>query len=321
MMLHKAGKIIGGDFAMVRALTIIMVILVALAAVARCQKTDFDNPTDAAAIRAEIEGITQAFVDGDIEKIYATHSADWRGFLEGTQKPIVGVDDYMKANGLSWPLPASYKKPAVNPNNTFGFTIPDFDVHLITPDVGVANFLLDFGNKTKDGFATTNRLRIMDVFAKRNGKWIQVASNTVVDPGWRASRMSTNAVLNDRVRQQILDSREAVWRAWFGNDRAKLDQLIPDEALALESGNAWENKEAILAGAKQFADSGAKLTKLEFPRTEIQMYGNTMILFTNYRFETEKDGKTSTSSGNAIETFVRRDNRLVNTGWILSANK
>src|SRR5690242_15986677 len=169
---------------MVRALTIIMVILVALAAVARCQKTDLDNPTDAAAIRAEIEGITHAFVDGDIEKIYATHSADWRGFLEGTQKPIIGIDDYMKANGLNWPLPASYKKPAVNPNNTFGFTIPDFDVHLITPDVGVANFILDFGNKTKDVFTTTNRLRIMDVFAKRNGKWIQVASNTVVDPGW-----------------------------------------------------------------------------------------------------------------------------------------
>ena len=306
---------------MIKALTIVMVILMALATVARCQKTDFDNPADAAAIRAEIEGITQAFVDGDIEKIYATHSADWRGFLEGTQKPIVGIDDYMKANGLSWPLPASYKKPTGNPNNAFGFTIPDFDVHLVTPDVGVANFILDFGNKTNGSFTTTNRLRIMDVFAKRNGKWIQVASNTVVDPEWRASRMSANANVNPRMRQFILDAREQVWRAWFANDRAKLDQLIPDEALALESGNAWQNKEAILAGAKQFAESGAKLTKLDFPRTEIQMYGNTVILFTSYALETEKDGKKTASSGNAIETFVRRDNRLVNTGWILSANK
>ena len=306
---------------MIKAIIFVTLFLAAMVTAARCQKTDLDNPADAAAIRAEIEGITQAFVDGDIEKIYATHSADWRGFLEGTNKPIVGVDDYMKASGLSWPLPASYKKPAADPNNTFGFTIPDFDVHLITADVGVANFILDFGNKTKDGFATTNRLRIMDVFAKRNGRWIQVASNTVVDPGWRASRMSTNAVLNDRMRQFILTSREQVWRAWFANDRAKLDQLIPDEALALESGDAWQNKAAILAGAKQFADSGARLTKLEFPRTEIQMYGNTIILFTSYRIETEKEGKASTSSGNAIETLVRRDNRLVNTGWILAVNK
>jgi hypothetical protein len=48
------------------------------------------------------------------------------------------------------------------------------------------------------------------------------------------------------------------------------------------------------------------------------MYGNTVILFTSYTLETEKDGKKLASSGNAIETFVRRDNRLVNTGWILS---
>jgi len=305
---------------MIKALTIITVMLVALATIARCQKTDFDNPTDAAAIRAEIEGITQAFVDGDIEKIYATHSADWRGFLEGTQKPIVGVDDYMKANGITWPLPASYKKPAGNPSNTFGFTIPDFDVHLITPDVGVANFILDFGNKTSGGFTTTNRLRIMDVFAKRSGKWIQVASNTVVDPEWRASRSSVSANVSPRLRQVILDAREQVWRAWFANDRAKLDKLIPDEAIALESGNAWQNKEAILTGAKAFADSGAKLTKLEFPRTEIQMYGNTVIIFTSYALETEKDGKKTASAGNAIETFVRRENGLVNTGWILSEN-
>lgn len=280
----------------------------------------FDNPADAAAIRAEIEGITQAFVDGDIEKIYATHSEDWRGFLEGTNKPIVGVADYMKANGLNWPLPASYRKPTANPNNTFGFTIPDFDVHLITRDVGVANFILDFGNRTNGKFETTNRLRIMDVFAKRNGKWIQVASNTVVDPAWRSSRMSTNAVLNDRVKQQILAAREAVWRAWFGNDTAKLNEFIPEEAVAIEGGGGWQDRAAILAGAKQFADSGAKLTKLEFPRTDIQMYGNTIILFTSYHLETEKDGNKSMSSGNAIETFVRRDNKLVNTGWILSGN-
>src|SRR4051812_48026277 len=60
---------------------------------------------DRAAIRAHIESICQAFVDGDIDKIYATHSEDWRGFLEGSRVPIRGIDEYMKANGITWPRP------------------------------------------------------------------------------------------------------------------------------------------------------------------------------------------------------------------------
>jgi hypothetical protein len=51
------------------------------------------------------------------------------------------------------------------------------------------------------------------------------------------------------------------------------------------------------------------------------MYGNTVILYTSYALETEKDGKKTASTGNAIETFVRRENGLVNTGWILSDSK
>jgi hypothetical protein len=38
-----------------------------------------DRAADAAAIRAHIESIFQAFIDGDVDRIYATHSEDWRG--------------------------------------------------------------------------------------------------------------------------------------------------------------------------------------------------------------------------------------------------
>ena len=44
-----------------------------------------DRSAEAAAIRAHIESIFQAFIDGDVDKIYATHSEDWRGFLEGSR--------------------------------------------------------------------------------------------------------------------------------------------------------------------------------------------------------------------------------------------
>jgi ketosteroid isomerase-like protein len=277
---------------------------------------------DRAAIRAHIESICQAFVDGDIDKIYATHSEDWRGFLEGSRVPIRGIDEYMKANGITWPRPAA-AKPTANPDAaSVGFKVFDFDVNFYSPELGVACFMLDFGRKSGNDLVTTNRLRIMDVYAKRSGHWIQVASHTVVDPTWRSERMATPARVSPQMRQQILSAREAVWRAYFSNDRAALEKLIPEEVIAINEGSeAWDNRAAILAGAQRFGDSGAKLTRLEFPRTDIQIYGNTVILYTTYLYEIEAQGKKQTSTGRGTEVFVRRGNTLVNTGWHLDEGK
>ena len=134
--------------------------------------------------------------------------------------------------------------------------------------------------------------------------------------------MSDSVTISPRFRQRILEGREAVWRAWFTNDQAKLEKLIPADAVAIESGSeAWENRAAILEGAKRFAASGAKLVRLEFPRTEIQMYGRTIVIYTSYLTEIEKDGQKSTQSGRGTETFVMRDGVLVNTGWHLDSEK
>src|SRR2546422_6415420 len=116
---------------------------------------------DRAAIRAHIESICQAFIDWDIDKIYATHSADWRGFLENSRVPIKGIDEYMKANGIDWPKPADAPKPSRDPNT--GFNVFDFDVNFYGPELAVASFMLDFGTKTGNDLVTYNRLRIMDV--------------------------------------------------------------------------------------------------------------------------------------------------------------
>jgi hypothetical protein len=69
-----------------------------------------DHAADAAAIRAHIESIFQAFIDADIDKIFKTHSEDWRGFLEGSRTPIKGIDEYMRANGFEWPRAAGAPK-------------------------------------------------------------------------------------------------------------------------------------------------------------------------------------------------------------------
>jgi hypothetical protein len=274
---------------------------------------------DRAAIRAHIESICRAFLDGDIRKIHDTHSEDWRGFLESSRTPIRGIDEYMKANGLPWPAPANAPKPARNSDR--GFRLEDFDVIFYNPELAVANFNLDFWRKSGETLETTIRYRILDVYAKRGGHWIQVASHTVIHPEWTAMQNTMPATLPPQVRQRLLESREAVWRAWFANDQAKLDQLIPAELIAINSGENWDNRASTLAGAKGFAESGGKLVRLEFPRTEIQAYGRTFIIYTTYLFETELNGKREVSSGRATEIFVLRDGQFVNTGWHLDSGK
>ena len=277
-----------------------------------------ERAADAAAIRAHIESIFQAFIDGDEQKIFATHSEDWRGFLEGSRTPIKGIDDYMRANGIDWPKPAN--APKSHPYYPAGTTykIGDFDVHFYGPELAVASLFGEFQRNS----ITLRRFRIMDVYAKRNGKWIQVASHTVVDPEWRAEQMSKPMTIGPEIRQRILTARDAVWKAWFTNDRGTLEKLVPEEVIAINNGeDAWSDRAAVLDGAKRFAESGGKLVKLEFPKTEIQVYGNTVLVYTTYVYEIDMNGKRSTTSGRATEMFVRRGDELVNVGWHMDSGK
>lgn len=296
------------------SVVVLSIVVTGFSIVAAAQK---DRAADAAAIRAHIESICQAFIDWDVDKIYATHSQDWRGFLEGSTVPIKGIDEYMAANGIDWPK-VKGSKPQTNPNR--GFKLSDFDVQFYSPELAVASFNLEFFRKPE--MVTQNRLQIMDVYAKRAGGWIQVASHTVVDPSWRDKQTAYPRDVQPQMRQRILAAREAVWRAYFTNDRPALEKLLPEEVIAIDNGSEqWANRTAILAGAKSFADSGAKLVRLEFPKTEIQVYGNTVIVYTTYVVETESGGTRHTDSGRGTEIFVRRGNELVNVGWHLDAGK
>jgi hypothetical protein len=165
-----------------------LAVLMALTASPRAQSSGDGRDADRAAIRAHIESICQAFIDGDVEKIFATHTQDWRGFLESSRKPIKGIDEYMRANGIPWPLPAGATPQRKAPDPSRTFRLSDFDVHFYSPDIGVANFLLDFGQTSGTTFTTTQRYRIMDIYVRRSGAWNQAASHTVVDPAWRAEQ-------------------------------------------------------------------------------------------------------------------------------------
>ena len=298
--------------------TLALVVCLSVGAFTSPANDETDRKADAAAIRAHIESIFQAFIDGDEQKIFATHSEDWRGFLEGSRTPIKGIDEYMRANGIDWPKPANAAKPGPYYPSRTTYKMSDFDVQFYSPELAVASF---FGEFQRDGL-TLRRFRIMDVYAKRKGNWIQVASHTVIDPEWRAEQMSQPMTIGPNIRERILAAREKVWRAWFANDRATLEKLIPAEVIAIDDGNeGWSDRAAVLAGAQRFAESGGKLVKLEFPKTEIQVYGNSVLIYTTYVYETEVNGKRTTASGRATEMFVRRGDDLVNVGWHMDSGK
>ena len=299
-------------------LVLILTVVVAPIGASAQTATEKERTADAAAIRAHIESIFQAFIDGDEQKIFDTHSADWRGFLEGSRTPIKGIDDYMRANGIEWPK--AQNAPKSEPYFPAGTTyfMNDFDVQFYSPDLAVASFFGGFERMIGGAKVKLRQFRIMDVYARRKGGWIQVASHTVIDPEWREEQLAKPSVVTPDVRERILAVREAVWKAWFTNDRMALEKLVPEDVIAIDGGG-WSDRAAIFVAAKAFADSGGKLVKLEFPKTDIQVYGNTVIVYTTYVVETEAEGKRNVQRGRATEMFVRRGNDLVNVGWHLDS--
>jgi hypothetical protein len=74
-------------------------------------------------------------------------------------------------------------------------------------------------------------------------------------------------------------------------------------------------------GAAQFAKDGGKLVKLEFPKTEIQVYGFTAVVYSSYLYELENRGKRAQQSGRVTEVFVLRKGQWVNPGWHMDSGK
>lgn len=131
--------------------------------------------------------------------------------------------------------------------------------------------------------------------------------------------MSQPHPLTDEERTTVLAAREAVWRAWFAGDIDTLAKLVPAELITIEpDSDAFGTRESTLAGSRSHAASGAKLTRLVFPRTQFQAYGNTIILYTTYEMDILSHSQTRTERGAATEVFVRQNGKWLNTGWQLA---
>jgi Domain of unknown function (DUF4440) len=133
--------------------------------------------------------------------------------------------------------------------------------------------------------------------------------------GWRTAPSSDE-------QTQLLNVRETVWRTWFANDRKALEELVPEGSIAINSGEEkWQHQGEILQSAADFQASGGKLIRLEFPRTEVQRFGDVAVTYSQYLYETEVAGKRSTRSGRVTEVFVLRHGKWTNPGWHTDTEK
>ena len=128
--------------------------------------------------------------------------------------------------------------------------------------------------------------------------------------------------LNSVERAELLKTREAVWRAWFANDHEALRTFLPDDLIGINNGEEkWETRAIALEGAARFAADSGRLVRLEFPHTEIQVFGDVVVLYSLFTTETDVHGQRTVSSGQATEIFVRRDGYWLNAGWHLDSGK
>src|SRR5438093_5367882 len=270
-----------------------------------------NRPADRAAIRAHIDRIFQAFIHKDRAELRATHAENWLGYLEGSRKMFRGIDEYMNSTG--------YFEPG-SPYGMTSYQMREFDM-VFQGDAAFVAFVADVESSTPGGpFHRT--LRITDFYTKQNGAWIQTGSDTELHPDSIAEQQRATRTLSESGKKRLLDAREAVWRAYFAGDRATLEKLLPEETIAIESGdNTWSNRKTILDGAVDFAKHGGKLVKLEFPKTEIQVYGATAVVYSNYAYELETGGQHVNQSGRVTEVFVLRKGQWVNPGWHMDSGR
>jgi len=290
--------------------TVICTMLVVTAAVsARAQSVPPSRDADAALIRREVEIICQAFVDKDRKVLEETHGKEWRGFTPGNDHVIRGIDGYMKE--------ATFGPNAQKGEGMVGYKLTDFDV-VFYGDTAVASFVLE-SDVVYGGQKSQQKLTILDVFHKEPRGWTQVASNTSLHGDEMMRQMSASRGIGDDEKKELLAAREAVWRAWFAGETPALTRALPPELVTIEPDGSFGTLKSNLDGSRGFAAGGGKLTRLVFPRTEVQAYGATVILYTTYEMDLLSDGKKTTQKGAATEVFVRQlDGRWVNTGWQLA---
>jgi ketosteroid isomerase-like protein len=115
---------------------------------------------------------------------------------------------------------------------------------------------------------------------------------------------------------ELLRVREQVWRAWFAGDTNTLKDLLPAETIVMSGGeDKWKHQDDVLRTSAEFHAKRGKLLRLEFPRNEVQHFGDVAIVWSSYSLELEADGKKSSETSRITEIFVKKNGKWTNPGW------
>ena len=269
-----------------------------------------DRAADRAAIRAHIDSIFQAFIKKDAAALRATHAENWLGYLDSSRTMIKGI---RRLHGLE---PGRSEKSLRHEELQVARVRHDLQrrccVRLLCRRRRVQLARRAVASRAANLRFLHEEEREVDPKRQRHCAASGIVGRTI----------GLAATFGDQMKKRLLDAREAVWRAYFAGDRATLEKLIPEETIAIESGdNNWSNRQTILDGSAQFAKSGGKLVKLEFPKTEIQVYGFTAVVYSNYSYELETGGQRINQAGRVTEVFVLRNGQWVNPGWHMDSGK
>lgn len=291
-------------------IVIFSLILTISTAFAFDETKNINRAADEKAVRETVVKIFDAFVKRDPDTIRALHSTNWRGF--SGDKVAKGIEEYMKNARIGDPK---------SPNGMYDYKFLDYDT-VFYGETAVVSFVVELFFRNGEQ-TNSSKYRSLDIYAKENGNWTQVASNFISLPSEFTKFMTTNNPLSSQMRQYLLKARDDVWKAFFANDVEKLKKMIPEETVAINPGEEkFDNQTSIFASAKAFAESGAKLVKIEFPITEFQTYGQTVIMYSTYVYEIENKGEKKSYSGRASEVFiVHSTGEVKNVGWHLDDGK
>ncbi len=297
----------------------------------RREQTRMTTKEDREKILQHVHTIFQAYLRQDRDTIRKTHTPDWTGF----QGPSVGIERGIDAYMVN------AEKSLQNLRGT-GYELLDAEVQ-IYGDMALVYYIARYDYRDREGREGSIPLRSIDVYRRENSKWNQCGSHITPIPAggdWGEGRTGQSSAHSGKLnstaataasrseptmprslapqeREELLKTREAVWRAWFAGDQVALRAVVPGEAIAMDPGVAdWADQDEILRRSSTFA-AGGKLLRLEFPETRMQVYGDVAILYTTFLFETEQGEQASAMTGRGTEVFVKRDGEWLNSGWHL----
>lgn len=124
------------------------------------------------------------------------------------------------------------------------------------------------------------------------------------------------------LEREIVAIRDTAWRAYFANDTAVMHRLFPDNFISVGwGGGAWDGRSGTLAGAAQLAADGGRLLHLDFPHTEIQQFGDLVVVYSLYEVTFEVNGAAVQQAGRATEVFRRRNGYWDHPSWHLDSGR